>query len=236
MRANLRFKIIPILTSLIFGGCATFNPGLGRQDLTRARPATVQEAQEGLQVSIEEFASAEKSERAFDADVASYGVLPLLVRVENKGTETYRVSQGAIAASLNNQPLPLVHGGEAASQAATREYVGKTLGWIVLTGPFLVVSGPLSLIAVPAHTHTVNTRIKNHFANLEFRDGLLKPNQSAAGFLYFKLPENVTRLENLTVRLEASEEKDGKKLLYELAIPSLEISRAGSGSRVRGDG
>src|SRR5215467_2330630 len=64
------------------GGCASFEPAMRYQDLMRPRQPTVKETQEGLELSIEEFASKNKSQQAFDADIAPYGILALLLKAE----------------------------------------------------------------------------------------------------------------------------------------------------------
>ena len=77
-------------------GCASFDPALRYSDLTKPREPTVKQTQERLEVSIEEFASKDKSEQAFGADIARRGVLALLLRLENGGTETYRVREAGV--------------------------------------------------------------------------------------------------------------------------------------------
>jgi len=64
--------------------------------------------------SVEEFVTPEKSRQAFDADIASYGILALLVRVENGGTESYGVQRNHITAFLGGQHLPQLTGEQAA--------------------------------------------------------------------------------------------------------------------------
>ena len=63
------------IAALILTGCATFEPGLRYQDLTRPRQPDAKSVQDGLEVSVEQFATESKAKMAFDADVASYGVL-----------------------------------------------------------------------------------------------------------------------------------------------------------------
>jgi hypothetical protein len=65
---------------------------------------------------------------------------------------------------------------------------------------------------------------------------LLKPNQSAAGFLYFKLPPGIKKLDNLRVEVTPSEEQTAKQLSYSLSLPPLDLSGAVSGpAPVSGD-
>ncbi len=114
MELNFRAKFNVFLTALIFSGCPTFEPGFHAQDLTRSRLPTVSKVQEGLDVSVDEFATPGKSRQAFDADIASYGLLALLVRVENGGTESYGVQRNHITALLGGQHLPQLTGEQAA--------------------------------------------------------------------------------------------------------------------------
>jgi hypothetical protein len=61
---------------------------------------------------------------------------------------------------------------------------------------------------------------------MRFNDAVLKPNQSAAGFLYFKLPPGVDKLDNLRVEATPSEEGTGDRLSYKLILPTLDLSGA----------
>ncbi len=114
MQLNIRAKFNVLLTALIFSGCATFEPGFRAQDMTGPRQPTAKKVQQGLDVSVEEFVTPEKSRQAFDADIASYGILALLVRVENGGTESYGVQRNHITALLGGQRLPQLTGEQAA--------------------------------------------------------------------------------------------------------------------------
>jgi hypothetical protein len=218
---------IPVLAaSLLFIGCASFEPGLQYQDLMRPRQPTVKETQQGLELSIEEFASKNKSQQAFDADVARYGILALLFKAENGGTKTYGIQERTISVYLGDESLPLISGEKAASQGANSEYVGKAVGWTLLTGPFAMFLWPATIAGSAAHTSAVNRRIEQHFESMRFNDAVLKPNQSAAGFLYFKLPAGVDKLEKLRVEATPSEEGTGDRLSYKLILPTLDLSGA----------
>jgi len=221
LRTQSNVAIVSIC--IVLSGCASFEPGMRYQDLMRPRQPTVKEARDGLDVSIEEFATANKSLMAFDADIAPYGVLALLVRVENNGSQNYRVQQNDIKATLGEQRLPLLSGEEAASQAATSEYAGKALGWTVATGPFAIFLWPATIAGSASHTAAVNRRIKQYFESMEFTDSFLRPNQVAAGFMYFKLPDNIKKLENLAVEIESIAEQGGSAS-YKLSLQTIDLS------------
>jgi hypothetical protein len=219
-------KITFLALCLQFNACASFEPGLRYQDLMRPRQPTVIQVQEGLEISIEEFATAQKSQQAFDADVAPYGILPLLLKVNNGGTQSYRVREHEINVFLGNESLTSLSGERAASQGANSEYVGKALGWTVLTGPFAIILWPATIAGSASHTAAVNRRIEQHFESMRFNDSLLKPNQIAVGFLYFKLPAGIKRLENLRVEVTPSEEQTAKQLSYIMSLPPMDLSGA----------
>jgi hypothetical protein len=206
--------------SLVISGCASFEPALHHSNLTKPREPTVKETQEGLEVSIEEFVSKDKSEAAFDADVAPHGILALLLRVENGGTQAYWVREDGVSAYMGADSLPAVSGRGAAKQGADRGYLGRALLWTLASGPLTFV--PIVVGSV-AHTSAVNRRIETHFESLSFTEGLLKPNQIAAGFLYFKLPSGIERLENLRVEVTSTEEQTGIPLSYKFTLPTLNL-------------
>jgi len=224
MRLKRHSSLSVVAIALMFSGCASFEPGLRFQDLMRARQPTVKEARDGLEVAIEEFATTNKSLMAFDGDIAPYGVLALLIRVENKGAGNYNVQKNDIKAFLRGHRLPLLSGVEAANQAATSEYAGKALAWTVATGPFFILLWPATIAGSASHTQSVNRRIQQHFESVELTDSLLRPNQMAVGFLYFKLPDNVKSLENLTLEIEPVAEQTSQRLSYKLSLPTLNLS------------
>jgi hypothetical protein len=174
-----------------------------------------------LEISVEEFASPHKSLQAFDADVAANGVLALLVRAENKGSRNYKIGYGSITTSLAGQALPVIGGVDAANQAGTSEYAGKALGWTLATGPFAILLWPATIAGSAAHTQSVNRRIQQHFETLRFNDALLKPNQTTAGFVYFKLPDNSQKLDSLIVTAQATDEQSGKQLSFKFSLPAI---------------
>ena len=216
-------KVIAVF--LLISGCASFEPGLRLQELNKPRQPTAKATQEGLEVSVEEFCTPAKSRMMFDADLASEGVIPLLMRVENAGTERYGARKIDMKAYLDGQPLVALEPRDAAGQAATSEYVGKALGWTLAAGPFAILLWPFTIGASAVHTHGVNRRIEAYFEAASYQDSLLAPKQTAVGFLYFKRPGGAKSLENLTVETELVRDADGKKLSYKFDLPPLVVSK-----------
>jgi len=212
MRPDYLFRITTILMSLIISGCvANFEPRLSSLDTVGSGLPTVKQVQAGLEVSIEEFASANKSRRAFDADIASKGVLPLLLRVENNGAREYKVDRNEVKAFLGGQALVPIYGYEAAKEGATRDYVGRALVNTAMLGPLAMYFWPVTMGLSAQHTRNINQDIERHFEDMEFT-GANKSEQ----------------LEDLTVELtvEANgyEERNGKQIAYKFAFPTIGIS------------
>ena len=118
-QANIAiFLAITVLTS----SCARFQPTLDQKVLFGGtRIPTVVQTREEITVSIEEFASADKSKHAFDSDVVSSGVLPILFRIDSKSDAVFKIPAGSIKAYIDNQSLSVLDGETAAKQAATRD-------------------------------------------------------------------------------------------------------------------
>jgi hypothetical protein len=223
LRQPARSLVIGIC--LVSVGCASFEPGLRLQELNAPRQPTAKATQEGLEVSVEEFITPDKSLMAFDTELSGSGVLALLMKVENSGAEKYVAKRDDIRAFLDGQPLTPLTAREAASQAATSEYVGKALGWTVAAGPFAILLWPVTIGASTIHTQGVNKRIIQYFEGTKYQDALINPKQTAMGFVYYKLPDRVSRLENFVVEAEAVGDTSGKKLSYKLTLPPLQLSK-----------
>jgi hypothetical protein len=225
MKLRQSSKTFVIGICLLSVGCASFDPGLRLQELNAPRQPTAKATQEGLEVSVEEFITPDKSLMAFDTDLSSNGVVALLMKVENNGAEKYVAKRDDIKAFLDGQPLTPLTAREAASQAATSEYVGKALGWTVAAGPFAILLWPVTIGASTIHTQGVNKRIIQYFEGTKYQDALVSPKQTATGFIYYKVPDRVNRLENFVIEAEATGDTSAKKLSYKFTLPPLQLSK-----------
>jgi hypothetical protein len=213
---------------LILAGCtSSFEPRLTSLETTKSRLPTVRKVQAGVEVSIEEFFTPNKSRRAFDADVGSQGILPLLVRFENKGSETYQVKQTQIRTFLEDHQLQPLYAHQAANRGASRDYVWNSLVNTAAMGPLAMYWAAASLGATASQGQSINRKVEHHFENLELQDSLLKPDDTVTGFVYFYLPASVKRLERLAVEISLetgpSGEENTKVLHYRLPFPTIEI-------------
>jgi hypothetical protein len=228
MRAAPDFKLISFLMMFILTSCtSSFEPRLTSLDMTKNRLPTAKKVQAGVEVSIEEFFTPNKSRRAFDADIGSQGILPILVRIENKGSEIYRVQQNQVRAFLEDQQLPPLYAHEAATHGASRDYVWNSLVNTAAMGPLAIYFGVAGLGFTASQGRSINAKVEHHLEALELQDSLLKPDDTAAGFVYFHLPPSTKRLERLIVEVnldvDPSAQENAKTLHYRLPLPIVEI-------------
>lgn len=209
---------------LCAAGCASFNPSLRHNELSATRAPTVAETRQALRVSVEEFVSPSNSRRAFDSDTAAYGVLSLLLRIENNSTVSRKLLRDQVRVTLGDELLPRMQADDAARQAALKSHGGNALAWTLATGPFALLLAPITLTGSSAHTESVNRRIEQHFGTMELPDLLLRPNESAAGFVFYGLPFDVNRLENLAVGITVIDESSGENIPFEFKLPTFEIA------------
>ena len=230
-RANIS---ICLVVSVLICGCARFQPTLDQKVLFGGtRIPTVVQTREEITVSIEEFASVDKSKHAFDSDVASSGVLPILFRIDSKSAAVFKIPPESIKAYIDNQPLTVLDGETAAKQAATRDYVGKALGWTILAGPFAIFAWPGTIVGSAVHTRNVNSRIVKHFETLEFKGAMVRTNQPVSGFLYYQVPADgkflqslaeSKRLQNLSIEIVAIAEQEGQNVGFNVPLPPIDLS------------
>jgi hypothetical protein len=219
-----RFQMLkPALffVAILLGGCATFNPASPYQALLNSSQPTASQIHAGIQLSLEEFISSEKSRRAFDADLAAYGVLAILLKAENRSQTTYSVDEKETKAFLGSRLLPALSGIDAANRAGSRDYVSKAAVWTLATGPFALFLWPAIISTSGTHTTEVNRGIEQHFQSLAFGKAIMKPAQTAAGFLYFRLPEDWNGQDQIVIQITARETENNKPISFNLALPSL---------------
>lgn len=224
LKIALRFCVIVLACSLT--ACmSTFEPRINAGALEQPKLPTARAFQRGVEVSIEEYFSSHKSRRAFDADVGAHGVLPILIYLENKGDRDYRIERRQIKAILNGQPLAPIHGLEAAETGARRNPAWNALVNTAAIGPVAMFFGLATIAASASQTERINRQIEHHFERVELANQLLKPNETATGFVFFKIPSNTGNVADLMLEITLDPEllgdHTGKSLVYRLAVSTL---------------
>lgn len=186
-----------VLITLMLVGCASYTPTLVRMDALG--PNVTKKVQGDLILYVEEYTTAEKSERAFDTDLANEGVLPLLILVENGGRHPYEVRLADILLREGEATKRVLTPSEAAGKAQ-RGIVGRAFGWSLIL-PIITI--PTAIVASTAHTSDVNQKILRDFAAKEFPAGVIMPQKERSGFLFFEHKAGQRDLTGLALEIMA---------------------------------
>lgn len=212
LNCKSKFHLLVPSLALILSACASYAPSLVR--LNPSGPNVRKAAQGDLAVYIEEFATPEKSERAFDTNLVAEGVLPLLILVENNGQQPYEVKTADITVRADS-PLRALTPEETAGRAG-RNPVGRALGWSLIVP---IISIPVAVAASAIHTSSVNRQIVQDFAAKLLPDGPIPPNRERSGFVYFELEPGRTGLAGLLLEMTAKNVATGGVVKVTVPLP-----------------
>lgn len=212
-------QLIALLLLLMLGACtSTFEPRMSAGALEAPRLPTAKEVHAGVEISVEEYYSSHKSRRAFDADLAAQGVLPLLVHIENRSSQEYRLQRRQIRAVVDGQTLVDLHGIEAAEIGALRNPAWNALVNTAAVGPLAMFFGLATIAGSASQTQKINRQIEHHFERMELTERILKPNETASGFVFFRIPAKTKVAGNLdchiTLEPEPIEDTGGRPLIF----------------------
>jgi hypothetical protein len=176
-----------------------------------------------LTLYVEEYVTPEKSEAAFDTEMAEEGVLPLLILVENNGQQTLEVKTADILVRGDDVLKPLTP--EEAADKASRSAVGKAIGWSMIV-PIIAI--PIAVIASASHTSKVNLKMVADFNVKAFQDGAILPNKDRSGFpnkdrsgfLFLELEEDMQDTSGLTLEMTAKNIETGEVMTMTAAVPA----------------
>lgn len=207
-----------LITAVLFAGCATYDPIASRGLPLRPESsgANVRKAVRGdLTLLVQEYATPEKSQEAFDTKLAEEGVLPLLIQVENAGQEPYEVKATNIivrGAAVLKSFTP-----EEAASKAERSAVGRALGWSLIVP---IIGIPIAVVASAMHTSKINKQLVQDFAAKSFSDGSVMPNKERGGFLFFELEKGRKDLSGLSLEVTARNLVTNEDLIIAAPLPA----------------
>ncbi len=181
----------------VLSGCASYSPSLVR--LEPNGPQMTSQISRDLVLYVDEFATPEKSERAFDTSLVKEGVLPLLIQVQNKGQQPYQVkAMDILVLDGNANKLLGALTPEQAAGRAKKNAITRAVGWSMIV-PIIAI--PAAVTASALHTNKVNKQIVQDFSAKAFSDGSIMPNRDRSGFLFFELPKGRKDLSGLTLQM-----------------------------------
>jgi hypothetical protein len=203
------------------------------------RTPTVRHVAGELDITVEEFVTADKSRQVFDADLAGYSVLALFVTLSNNGSSAYDIGRGAIRAFIDAQALTPLAASEAAAQSTARVFEMRLKGQdaayalMTLTPPGLVIVGTYWLDCLGNQECGFNkererrrdaieydrAHIPLQFEKREFPYGPVPPGKKVGGFVYFKLPdERENLLARIMLEVSAHNPEHGGDVQYSFAL------------------
>jgi hypothetical protein len=147
-----------------------------------------------------------------------------LVHVENKSGQDYRIERKAIHAQLNGQPLKNLYGLEAAETGALRNPAWNALVNTAAIGPMAIFFGIGAIAGSASQTQRINRQIEQHFERMELSERIVKPTETASGFVYFKAQPGTTNLDSLVLEMSLSAEPveghPARQLVYRFTMPA----------------
>lgn len=216
MKGSNIFKGTSLFMAMLVAGCASYTPTLAK--LNASGPNIGKAVQGDLTLYVEEYATPEKSEKAFDTNLADEGVLPLLIQVENNGEQPYEVKTADMRVQ-GDAPLKAITPEEAASKAK-RSAVGRAVGWSLIV-PIIAI--PIAVAASATHTSKVNKQIVQDFCQKAFQEGVIAPHKDQSGFLFFELDEGRKDLAGLRLELTAKNVTTGEVVTIAAPLPAVKF-------------
>ena len=216
MGKNRLIGMVLLVIGLVLSGCASYSPSLVRLEATG--PTTSRQASGDITIYVDEFATPEKSEKAFDTNlVKEEGVLPVLIQVQNNSQHPYVVQKMDIILQEigSNTALPPLTP-EQTAKKAKKNAVTRAIGWSLIVP---IVSIPIAVTASAIHTSKVNKQIVQDFSAKGFPDGTIMPNKEQSGFLFFQLPKGRKDLSGLNLQVTPRKEGTGEFLTITSPLP-----------------
>jgi len=213
MIRQIKSKSLSLLLVILLTGCASYTPTMVRLDSNG--PMVRKKVNGDLTLYVEEYATTEKSQRAFDTDLAAQGVIPLMVRVENGSQATYEVTTSAIVVR-GKSVLKALTPEEAASKAE-RSAVGRALGWSMIVP---IIGIPIAVAASAMHTNSVNKQVVQDFTSKFFPEGAIAPHKERAGFMFYELKDGRRDLSGLTLKMAARNVATDEIVTIDMPLPS----------------
>jgi len=217
MRGKRVVRGMSLITALCLASCASYDPVVkGLPSALDPSGPNVRKAEGGdLTLYVEEYATPEKSQAAFDTKMTDEGVLPLLIRVESRAQQGYEVKASQVV--LRGQtPVKALTPEEAAGKAE-RSAVGRALGWSLIVP---IIGIPIAIAASATHTSKINTQIAQDFAAKAFSDGTIVPNKERGGFVFFELEKGRKDLSGLSLEVTARNLVTNEDLIIAAPLPT----------------
>lgn len=177
-----------LILAFLSTSCASYSP----QSVVKPTvgSAAFSREEQGLFVGITPYLEEEKGKKIFDADLKQARILALQVVVGNSGSRLLAVRKSDFILRLPDGkeyvPVP------SANVVTRLESIGGVVGATIAFGLIGL------LVAVSAKNQADSNR-RVDFQSKEFQDATLPSGESAHGFLYFIMPDDVRELKDPTM-------------------------------------
>ncbi|MGQ0549929.1 MAG: hypothetical protein ACT4PY_09730 [Armatimonadota bacterium] len=206
---NRTVAILVVLAQLTVS-CASYTSQLAT--LPRIASAAAAAEDQGLSVGVNPYLDPEKSARVFGADLKQAGILPLQVIVQNRSAQRLVVRKADFvlrrAEGQEYSPAP------ASAVAERLESYAGVVGWTI-------AFGLMGYLLSSSQQREANAARQADFRSKEFQDTPLAPQESAHGFLFYVIPDDVKDMEQATLIAKALDAADGTGMSVMLPLPGM---------------
>jgi len=191
--------------------CASYTPQTVA--LLRIQYATVSEVKHNVGIGVSPHLDRARNKEIFDADLKRAGILPLQIVVRND-------RQSRITVRKDDFVLRLPRGEEyppapSENVASRLESNASVLGWTV-------AFGAIGFLAASTQTGEADNDRRADLRNKQLQDTTLSFQESARGFLFYLLPEDVNEVRGAKLFARAVDVDTGERIEMTLTLPDLE--------------
>ena len=176
---------LALILAFLSASCASYTPQSVARPTVSSTVASREE--QGFLVGVTPYVEAEKSKQIFDADLKQAWILALQVMVSNNGPRRLAVRKSdfilRLPAGKEYLPAP------ATSVATRLESHAGVIGWTI-------AFGLIGLLVASSQQDKADSARRADFLSKEFQDTTLAPHESAHGFLFFLIPDDVRELKD----------------------------------------
>lgn len=190
--------------------CASYTPQL--VTLPRIDSAAASAEEQGLAVGVNPYLDPEKSTRVFGADLKQAGILPLQVVVRNRSQQRLTIHKMDFVLRL---PEERDYAPASASAVAERlESYASVVGWTV-------AFGLVGYLLSSSQQQEANAARRADFRSKEFQDASLAPQQSAHGFLFYLITDDVKDIGGAALTAKALDPVAGTRISVVLPLAGM---------------
>jgi hypothetical protein len=180
--------------------------------LLRVQFAAVSEEKQGLTVGVTPHLDVNSNKEIFDADLKLVGILPLQLVVRNNDRKR-------IAIRKNDFILRLSEGEEYApapadSVVARLESNAGVIGWTV-------AFGVVGFLASSTQKDEADNSRRADFRDKQFTDTNLGFQESARGFLFYLVPDDMNEIKGAKLLGRAIDVSTGERIEMTLSLPDM---------------